>query len=64
MKPTDFKHKLVVKNKNKIVYKFAKEHSIKLNPSDIKSGLTYKWQDLGFVNVNQYGASVGMKIGF
>ena len=60
----EFKQKLVIKNVNKIVYKFAKEHSIKLNPSNIKSGLTYTWQDLGFVNVNQYGASVGMKIGF
>ena len=60
----EFKQKLVIKNVNKIVYKFAKEHSIKLNPSNIKSGLTYTWQDLGFVNVNQYGASVRMKIGF
>ncbi len=64
LKPTDFKHKLVVKSKNKIVYKFAKEHSVKLNPNNIKSGLTYTWKDLGFVNVNQYGASAGMKISF
>ena len=64
LKKKAFTQKLVIKNVNKIVYKFAKEHSIKLNPSDIKSGLTYTWQDLGFVNVNQYGASVGMKIGF
>ena len=64
LKKKAFTQKLVIKSVNKIVYKFAKEHSIKLNPSDIKSGLTYTWQDLGFVNVNQYGASVGMKIGF
>ena len=64
LKKKAYTQKLVIKSVNKIVYKFAKEHSIKLNPSDIKSGLTYTWQDLGFVNVNQYGASVGMKIGF
>ena len=64
LKKKAFTQKLVIKSVNKIVYKFAKEHSIKLNPSDIKSGLTYTWQDLGFVNVNQYSASVGMKIGF
>jgi len=64
LKKKAFTQKLVIKSVNKIVYKFAKEHSIKLNPSDIKSGLTYTWQDLGFVNVNQYGASAGMKISF
>ena len=64
LKKKAFTQKLVVKSKNKIVYKFAKKHSIKLNPSDIKSGLTYTWQDLGFVNVNQYSASAGIKIGF
>ena len=64
LKKKAFTQKLVIKSVNKIVYKFAKEHSIKLNPSDIKSGLTYTWQDLGFVNVNQYSASAGIKIGF
>ena len=46
----NFKQKLVIKNKNKIVYKFLHYQEIILNPSDMSKGITHTWKNIDVVN--------------
>ena len=47
-----FKQKVVIKNKNKIYWKFQPNQSFTINPSDIDSGITYKSYN-SFLTVKQ-----------
>ena len=54
-----FKQKVVIKNKNKMYWKFQPNHMFIVNPSSLK-GLTYNWKNVGFVSVKQDEAFVGI----
>tara|TARA_R110000782_G_C14488754_1_gene377008 strand:- start:11 stop:430 length:420 start_codon:yes stop_codon:yes gene_type:complete len=49
-----FKQKVVLKNKNKIYWKFQPNHSFTINPSSFNR-LTYSWKDIGSITIKQDG---------
>jgi len=54
-----FKQKVVLKSKNKMYWKFQPNHMFIVNPSSPK-GLTYSWNNVGFIAIKQDEASVGI----
>ena len=56
-----FKQKVVLKNKNKMYWKFQPNHKFVINPSSI-NGVTYSFKDVGYISVkdNEVSAFLGM----
>jgi len=59
-----FKQKVVLKNKNKMIYKFARGHIFELNPSKF-NGITHRWKwgskDL-YTNIRDDGFQIGYNL--
>lgn len=47
-----FKQKVVLKNKNKMYWRFQPNHSFVVNPSSFNA-FTYMWKDIGSITVKQ-----------
>ena len=63
-----FKQKVVLKNKNKMIYTFARGHVLELNPSKF-NGITHKWnwgsaneQSALYTNISDDGFQIGYNL--
>ena len=63
-----FKQKVVLKNKNKMIYTFARGHILELNPSKLNS-ITHRWkwdnankQSALYTNVSDDGFQIGYNL--
>lgn len=60
-KRKQFKQKVVLKNKNKMLWKFAPNQSFTINPSKLNNGVTFKTNNK-WIKVNQDSVYTGVSI--